>query len=233
MPDVKTWCVYLHRNASNGEVFYIGIGSSAKRPFSKDRSRYWKHYTRKYGFPVVEILLIGLSEFEAKKKEVELIAHYKRHHDGGTLVNITAGGDDQPMRHPEARARVSAAMRGRVYSEETRCRMSASAKLRGISLAREGYRKLLATGYNPMHAASAKAKISAFHKGRPRTEAQRSVSFRFKSKPILQYNSQGLLLAVFTNSVVAAKILSCTPENIRFAAKACCRAVGYFWAFAA
>jgi len=121
--------VYLHRRKSDGEVFYVGIGSKRTRAYdSKQRSRFWKAYTVKYPYSV-EVLYEGLTWQEACGKERELIKQYgRRDLGGGTLVNMTDGGDgatgrkdslsrikqkstylkaNNPMLRPEYREKVS------------------------------------------------------------------------------------------------------------------------------
>lgn len=75
--------------------FYIGIGNDAKYYRANDkkgRNRHWINIVNKHPYEV-EILLDGLSWGEACKKEIEFISYYKRARDGGTLCNITLGGD--------------------------------------------------------------------------------------------------------------------------------------------
>jgi len=91
----NNWYVYRHLKP-NGEVFYIGIGRAKnyKRANSKyGRNSYWTNLVNKYGYHA-EILSHNLSVDEAKDLEVLLISWYKRIDCcGGTLVNLTDGGD--------------------------------------------------------------------------------------------------------------------------------------------
>lgn len=88
------YCVYRHLKP-NGEVFYVGIGKDLKRPYNKkDRSIYWKNKIKKYPDYEVQILKTGLTKEEACELEIALISWYKRADCcGGTLVNLTDGGD--------------------------------------------------------------------------------------------------------------------------------------------
>ena len=83
--------VYRHLKPS-GEVFYIGIGSSKKRAYSKScRNKHWKHTANKYGYEVQ--ILTNNIEF-AREIEVNLISYYGRMDlNKGTLVNKTDGGE--------------------------------------------------------------------------------------------------------------------------------------------
>lgn len=84
--------VYLHKNIKTGKVFYVGIGSIYRPHETTNRNRYWRNYTKKYGFDV-EIINTGLSSEDAKEIEIELIEAFGRRHLGGQLVNFTSGGD--------------------------------------------------------------------------------------------------------------------------------------------
>jgi hypothetical protein len=77
-----------------GEVFYIGIGKTEKRPYSKlNRNKWWKNVVNNYDYEV-QILKKGLTWEEAYELEIILISHYGRQDLGlGTLVNLTNGGD--------------------------------------------------------------------------------------------------------------------------------------------
>lgn len=92
MKEDNNKVVYLHRKKSNGEVFYVGIGTS-KRPYIKQgRNIYWKRTVNKHGL-VVEVIRTGLSWEDACDIEQDLIELIGRRELGlGTLVNLTSGG---------------------------------------------------------------------------------------------------------------------------------------------
>lgn len=91
--------VYLHRKATDGEVFYVGIaknqkeGSNYDRPFDTwNRTKQWKEVYKRCGRDV-EIHMDGLSLDEALAEEEMLIKRYGRIDLGtGQLVNRTSGG---------------------------------------------------------------------------------------------------------------------------------------------
>ena len=93
----KTFCVYLHTNQKNGKK-YVGITCQKPENRFLNGKGYKKQYfgkaIRKYGWESFEtkILFEGLSEPEAKEKEIELIAELETNNP---LVgyNITIGGD--------------------------------------------------------------------------------------------------------------------------------------------
>lgn len=105
---MNNYYVYLHRKATNGEVFYVGKGSG-NRAWSKcDRSKFWKDVAGKYGL-TVEIYLNNVQEWYAYEVERQLIAYYGRRNTGsGTLVNMTNGGGGKYSEYDEyKRERVS------------------------------------------------------------------------------------------------------------------------------
>lgn len=84
--------VYLHRKATNGEVFYVGIGNP-NRPKCRNRSDIWHSVVNKHGYNI-EVIKTGLSKEDACSIEVDLIYLIGRRDLGkGTLVNLTDGGE--------------------------------------------------------------------------------------------------------------------------------------------
>lgn len=85
--------VYRHLKP-NGEVFYIGIGVSKKRAYSKHgRNKYWHNVVNKYGYEV-QILTDKVDYDFAKELEMLLISSYgRRDLKKGTLVNLTDGAE--------------------------------------------------------------------------------------------------------------------------------------------
>lgn len=91
--------VYRHIRLDKNVPFYIGIGSDEdgkyERAFSFNgyhRNRFWKKIATISNIEV-EIVIDNISWSEACKKEIEFISIYKRVRDGGTLANITLGGE--------------------------------------------------------------------------------------------------------------------------------------------
>ena len=86
--------VYKHIRLDTNQIFYIGVGKTDKRPYSKVyRNKYWHNVVNKAGY-FVEIILNDLTWDEALQKERELIKKYGRlDNKTGVLVNMTDGGD--------------------------------------------------------------------------------------------------------------------------------------------
>ena len=86
--------VYRHIRLDTNQPFYIGIGSDEKYKRANEKRRrniYWKRIIEKTPYEV-EILFDNISWDEACKKEIEFIALYGRFSIGGTLCNLTDGG---------------------------------------------------------------------------------------------------------------------------------------------
>jgi hypothetical protein len=101
-------CVYIHRRADDGQIFYIGKGSRDDRAtYFKKRNPYWQSVAAKHGV-LVEIVARFDTDALACECEQELIAWYGR----GNLANLTDGGEG------------SVAV---VMSEETKSKLSRAA----------------------------------------------------------------------------------------------------------
>lgn len=88
-------CVYEHIREDTGQVFYVGMawGNCIKRAKEKcGRSKLWRNITNKTSY-TVNIVECDISKEEAKALEMKLIAKYKRRADGGSLANLTIGGE--------------------------------------------------------------------------------------------------------------------------------------------
>lgn len=100
--------VYAHTKPS-GEIFYIGKGKGKRAYDSSNRNRHWQFVVNKHGFlPVI------LAEFEdectALKEEALLVSHFKVFN---CLVNMTAGGEVNPMSNPAVAKQVAATKRAK------------------------------------------------------------------------------------------------------------------------
>jgi len=94
--------VYRHIRLDKNIPFYIGLGTKQNsyaafeveynRAFSLERSDFWKRITDKTNYKV-EIVFESNNYQEVKDKEIELISLYKKINDGGSLCNISIGGD--------------------------------------------------------------------------------------------------------------------------------------------
>lgn len=94
MKEKNNKVVYIHRKATDGTIFYVGMGSP-KRPYIKSKGRrsfWWLKTFNKHG-RVVEVVADGLSKDAAYELEMFLIFTIGRRDKGlGSLVNLDDGG---------------------------------------------------------------------------------------------------------------------------------------------
>ena len=112
--------LYRHIRKDLNVPFYIGIGKHIERAYSKsNRNNHWNSIINKTDYKV-EILFDEIEYDYAKIKEIEFISLYKRKIDGGTLCNITLGGEGAlGIKHTEeAKIKMSIPNRGKIISEE-------------------------------------------------------------------------------------------------------------------
>lgn len=98
--------VYAHYRKTDNEIFYIGVGKSEKRAYSKHgRNSHWEKVVNKCEYRA-EILADGLTWEQACEFEIMLIRFYGRDDMKlGPLVNKTNGGDNWGTETLESRNR--------------------------------------------------------------------------------------------------------------------------------
>lgn len=95
---MNNFYVYVHKKASNGEIFYVGKGKDSRYKTTFNRSTHWKNVAQKHGVKF-EILFSYISEDEAFEAEEFLIKEIGRLDlKTGKLVNKTNGGEGQSGR---------------------------------------------------------------------------------------------------------------------------------------
>lgn len=89
---LKNRCVYVYAVSMQGEEvpYYIGKGS-LNRPYEPHGT-----VEKPTNVSNIRILAYGMSDVDARQAEILLIALHKRAHEGGTLVNLSDGGDGGP-----------------------------------------------------------------------------------------------------------------------------------------
>jgi hypothetical protein len=115
--------VYLHRRATDGVVFYVGMGSQKRARSGTGRSAQWRAVASVAGF-ICEIVRAGMTITEALAAEMQEIAKYPARE----LTNLNPGGggckrhteatrrkqsENCSSKRPEVRAKIAATMRGR------------------------------------------------------------------------------------------------------------------------
>lgn len=112
--------VYKHYKKDTKELFYIGIGLTKSRAFSKkSRNILWHNIVKKHDY-FVEIYKENLSILEAKEEEKRLISFYGRLDlKNGVLCNMTDGGDGNNNLSIESKNKISEKLKGKKLSQET------------------------------------------------------------------------------------------------------------------
>ena len=89
--------VYAWIRPDTGDVFYVGKGRGIRDTKIHGRNEHFTRIVNKLKSlglkPIVTRVAEGLREQEAFDLEIKLIASYGRVKDGGTLCNMTIGGD--------------------------------------------------------------------------------------------------------------------------------------------
>ena len=144
------YLVYRHRNTKTLEVFYVGSGAKGReKGVDQYKNSSWHSYVKEHGDPIVEVVAEGLSKDDALDLEYLMINEYGTLLDNdGLLTNIQRGryknhwstnikigkaskGNTHCLgiKHSEeTKAKVSKALLGRKFSEESRAKLSISLK---------------------------------------------------------------------------------------------------------
>lgn len=120
-----TFYTYIHTRASDNKPFYVGKGKGRRAHERMGRSDHWKRTVAKHGLKV-DIAARWSTEAEAFEHEKFLILCFKDMKM--PLVNQTDGGEGRAGWVPgqEFRKMVSRIHTGKVTSDETKAKMSAS-----------------------------------------------------------------------------------------------------------
>lgn len=163
----KAIFVYLDRKPC-GTPFYVGVGDAARVGIRKrHRNAHHLAVIEKHDGCRRDIFCIAPTREYANDIEQKLIAHLGRScNQTGPLANKSAGGDGYVDPSPEVRAARSKAMTGKRWKNPPGANRKAVEASRKVML---GNKFTLGLKLS----AEAKAKISATHKGRPKSEAMR------------------------------------------------------------
>lgn len=140
--------VYVHKNPSTHQVFYVGIGKNSRRPSSySNRNIHWVQYVGKHGHPIIEVVYKNIPWWLACEIERVMIWAFGKSSEGGVLVNMTDGGDGAvgvkygeealkikkaAMNRPEVKEKLRQATLKQWESKEFRAKISLSSKRRMI-----------------------------------------------------------------------------------------------------
>lgn len=203
---------------------YIGItrNNPLKRWQNGTGYRTYEYFTRaikKYGWENFkhEILFTGLSEKEAKEKEIYLIAKYKSN-QRKYGYNISSGGESRSGTKltEDHKEKIRQGNLGKKVSEETRKKLSKSSKRLWANPNFVEYMRAINTGKNnKMY-------------GRQMTAEQKMKT----SKQVMQFDKDGNLINEFISIHEANSITNVCRDSI----SKCCKgkfkqAGGYIWKF--
>ena len=130
MSESNIYCVYHIHNLVNGKS-YVGVSKELRRRINDhitgDRkgSEIVHRAVKKYGIDNfrIETLEEDLYRHKALEMEVWFVDFFDAYRNG---YNLTPGGDMPPSLTPEARAKISAAHKGKKLSDETKKKISDS-----------------------------------------------------------------------------------------------------------
>lgn len=168
VPERRDFYVYAWLRP-NGEPFYVGKGTGRRSGnMGVARNRHFinivKKMERSGASPTVVRLYDCLSEDEAFDLERSEIAKYGRIEHGGTLCNMTDGGDGVSNPSADSRTKMRAARLGKPLSAETRA-------------------KIAIANSNRVHTEETRAKLSMYAKNRsPETRAKMSAAASNRSQ---------------------------------------------------
>ena len=164
--EINPYYVYRHRRLDTFEIFYVGISKVKSRCRNRStRNKIWKDIINKTKYSV-EIIQENLSHSDACELEIFLVQSYGRINlNTGTLSNLTDGGEGGLSPSKERREELSKKSRERVWTEESRKKLSdsrvnkpvseyqllkireASLKRRGVKLSEETRLKMINSSY--------------------------------------------------------------------------------------
>ena len=207
--------VYRHRRNDTDEIFYIGITTKRKRPFSKQsRNKYWHNVVNKVGYSV-EILKENISWLNACELEMLLISEYGRKDLGlGNLVNLTDGGEGIINPTKSVRDSRSNRMKGKKYAKGYKHTDEALIKI-GLSSKGNKYRLGLVSPRKGVKLSKeTKTKISIAFKGRKYSDNHKLSISKSCSKKVYQYSKEMILINEYYGASQASRITGINKSHI-------------------
>lgn len=195
--------VYQHRRKDSNDIFYIGMGKTKDRAYSKKgRNKYWKAVYDKHGIDV-DILIEGCSLEYAKKIEIGLIHDLGRKDLGlGYLCNMTDGGEGSINPSPEVVESIRNKLKGSKRTKES---------IQKQKISRIGYKISDET----------KAKISKAHMGkfvsietRKKQSQVNKIPKLYSRKSISQYDKLGNFINKYDSLLEASRLTGVKNTSI-------------------
>ena len=221
----------------NGKMYFGQTVHSVKRRmvghiYSAQRGSDHKFHRaiRKYGeenFLVEEVLTVSAPTKEILKKkldyvEMRLIKRFNTKIDG---YNSTDGGEGLVNLSEESLAKISKALKGRKFSDETLKRMSDAAKLRvGELNSNFGNHKLSGKNhplYGKHHSEETKRKISEANLGKP--------GYQNNCRKVFQYSKDGIFIKEWNTIIDIKRELKLNGHTLRKRLQDGLPYRGYLW----
>ena len=170
----KMYCVYCHTNKKNGKK-YVGITSQIPTQRWRNgngyvNNEYLFRAIQKYGWHNFfhEILYTDLEKEDAERLEIKLISEYKTTNPAFGY-NIEQGGNSTEKFTSEIRAKISAALKGHICTDETKRKISSARK--GVPSGRKGIKMT-----DEQIAINSKSHMgqTPWNKGRPWTDEEKA-----------------------------------------------------------
>jgi hypothetical protein len=226
--------VYKHITKDTNEVFYVGIGKTKKRAYSKNqRSKFWKNIVNKHDYSVV-IVESDITWSDACEIEKILINQFgRRDNNTGILVNMTDGGDgnNNQICTDETRAKMSKTRKGRKYTKEHR--LAISNGQRSMKHTKERVAKNRLAHLGKKHTEETKKKLSKINKGKiVSEETKEKLSIINSEYNYQKYDKDDNFIQEYKSMYLALKSINkkspsnCINNNILGYSKT---AGGYIW----
>ncbi|MFA6204484.1 MAG: NUMOD3 domain-containing DNA-binding protein [Gallionella sp.] len=168
--DRTDFYVYVHKRIGSQIPFYVGKGLLSRAYNYKSRSEHWKRIVEEAGGRDVEFIVQNVDEEFAFLVEIEAIDKYKKM--GFVLANRTGGGQGMAgyKASDETKKKMSEKLIGNKYrfgtfqSKEARAKISAANK--GKKLSPEHIAKMAASQFGKKASAETRLKLSLSHRGK-------------------------------------------------------------------
>ena len=173
--------VYTHTRLDSNTIFYVGIGTHKARKTKHSRAnertkrtKHWKNIVAKTDYSI-EIVHDDITWEQACKIEMQLIDLYKRNIDGGTLCNLTLGGEGRyGLKHSaETIKKMSDFAKGKIIStsqrEKARLNALGNKNTLGYKRSKEFKLKCSIAQTGKKLSEETKQKIGDFNRGKKRS----------------------------------------------------------------
>jgi hypothetical protein len=218
--NLNRFYVYEHLKPNTGEVFYIGKGCDKRAYQTRSRNNHWTNIVNKYGLEV-NIVYNNLTNSEASQKEIDLIEFYGLNN----LCNMTQGGEGCVSLKQESKDKISNSLKGKIQSQETIDKRSASLKLTWQSEELRQLKREQSTELNRLGLIGIKKGTPSKKKGKPFLGDKNKLSIKLQEyykthSPVnkINFTEEQIIkiinLVKFTNVFTASKELKISRNTI-------------------